>query len=163
MAQHQCCKPPAQTPINQQTCPISSPGQTPAVPQPLTFPRYSPSVPEDLSQGGTHIFSFAPGLSHLLSACSSWKKYEILSKDLLKSIQNANLCVLLHQCFATWDGSATSSAISHGLWGQTPHKANLKNLKALEMPEKKWGEKYFQGDAELRPWKEQRHLQEQPG
>lgn len=33
---------------------------------------------------------------------------------------------------ATWDGSATSSTISHGLWGQTPQKASLKNLKALE-------------------------------
>lgn len=88
--------------------------------------RYSPSVLEDLSQGGIHIFSFAPGLSHLLSAYSSWEKYEVLSKDLLIPIQNANLSVLLHQCFATWDGSATSSTICHGLWGQTPHKANLK-------------------------------------
>lgn len=53
-----------------------------------TSPKYSPSVLEDLSQGGTHIFSFASGLSHLLSAYSSWEKYEILSKDLLISIQN---------------------------------------------------------------------------
>lgn len=84
-----------------------------------TFPKYSPSILEDLSQGGTHIFSFASGLSHLLSAHSNWEKYEILSKHLLIPIQNANLCVLLHQCFATWVGSASSSAISHGLWGQT--------------------------------------------
>lgn len=102
MAQHQCCKLCAQTPINQQTCLISSPGQTPAAPQPLSFPRYSPSVLENLSQGGTHIFSFAPGLPHLLSAYSCWEKYEILSEDLLIPIQNANPCVHLHQCHVGW-------------------------------------------------------------
>lgn len=144
MAQHQCCKLRAQTPINQQTCPVSSPGQTPAAAQPLAFPRYSPSILEDLSQGGIHIFSSAPGLSHLLSAYSSWEKYEILSEDLLIPIQNANPYVALYQCRATWDGSDTSSAISHGLWGQTPHKASLKNLEVLETPGK-MGREIFSG------------------
>lgn len=71
MAQHQDCKPCSHTPINQQTCPASSPGQTLCSIAAALLPQLiSPSL-TDLSQGGTHIFSSPPCPSNLLSAQST--------------------------------------------------------------------------------------------
>lgn len=114
-----------------------------------TFPKYSPSILEDLSQGGTHIFSFASGLSHLLSAhvpiavsCQQLGKI----RDSQQAFTNTNtkckpVCtsasVLCHmgwlsqqQCNLSW------------FVGPDPNRANLKNLKALQTPEK-WERNIF--------------------
>lgn len=90
------------------------------------LPKLSPPTPFlPTFQEKEHIFfTFPPGLSHLLSACSTWKKYEIPQlgftninkKNAKTTYTSASL-----SCHIRWLSHKHHSGLMQSLWGKTPH------------------------------------------